>query len=88
MLGGPKLKDWPDRFSLELKFLAKERYPLNGSNTCWNGLVEFGDLISTGISFDHALMQSGTILFSAQSPPPITLPALAEAIWSKIRTKS
>ena len=42
--------------------------------------MEEGDLISTGKLSTQALMQSGTILFSAQSPPPITLPALAEAI--------
>ena len=42
--------------------------------------MEFGDFISTGDSLTQDLIQSGTILSWAQSPPPITFPALAEAI--------
>ena len=78
MLEGPKLNDWPDRFGLYVNCLAKDKYPLRGSRTCWNGLVDSGEFIFTGLFFIHAFMQSGTILFWAQSPPPITLPALAE----------
>ena len=78
MLGGPKLKDCPESSFLEFNFSANFIYPLRGSRTCWNGLVDSGDFMLTGIFFTHALTQSGTILFSAQSPPPITLPALAE----------
>ena len=72
------MKDWPERSVLEFNFIAKVKYPLRGSNTCWKGLVDSGDFMITGIFLFHAFMQSGTILFSAQSPPPITLPALAE----------
>ena len=42
--------------------------------------MDEGFLSSTELLFDQALIQSGTILFSAQSPPPITFPALAVAI--------
>ena len=42
--------------------------------------TEWSEQISISQFSIHDLMQSGIILFSAQSPPPITLPALAEAI--------
>ena len=56
-------------------------YPLMGK-TCCHGLVDSGFLKITGLFFDQALTQSGTILFSDQSPPPITFPALAIAIFN------
>ena len=59
--------------------MQNNKYPPNGSKTCCHGLVDFGDLIETFSDFDQALIQSGTILDLAQSPPPITLPALAVA---------
>ena len=54
---------------------AKVRYPFSGSNTCCQGLVASGLRIMTSSCLDHDLKQSGTILFNAQSPPPITFPA-------------
>ena len=42
-------------------------------------LVESGFLSDTVLFLLQARMQSGTILSSAQSPPPITFPALTEA---------
>ena len=80
MLEGPKLKDWPESFELKVNCSAKDKYPLRGSKTCWKGLVDSGDFIITDIFWDQAFTQSGTILSFAQSPPPMTLPALAEAI--------
>ena len=44
------------------------------------GLVEFGLRKSRTSPLDQALIQSGMILSAAQSPPPITFPALADAI--------
>ena len=55
-------------------------YPFKTSSTCCQGLVELGFLIKTFLFFDQFLIQSGISLFSDQSPPPITLPALAVAI--------
>ena len=51
-----------------------------GSSTCCQGLVEFGFLIDNLLFLLHESIASGTILSLPQSPPPITLPALAEAI--------
>ena len=47
--------------------------------TCCHGLMALGYLIITGLFSNHALTISGNNLFAAQSPPPITLPALAVA---------
>ena len=57
--------------------ICKIKYPLRASNTCCQGLVECGLLILTDLFLDQALTQSGINLFEDQSPPPITLPALA-----------
>ena len=62
---------------------ANFKYPLSGSKTCCQGLVAFGFLIKTVLLSFKALIVSGIILSFAQSPPPITLPALAEAIPKK-----
>ena len=47
------------------------------SNTCCQGLVEFGFRITTFLFLDQDFTQSGINLFSDQSPPPTTFPALA-----------
>ena len=60
---------------------AKLRYPDRGSNTCCQGLVDSGFLNITFSPFAQDLIQSGIILFGAQSPPPITFPALAIPIF-------
>ena len=54
-------------------------YPYKASRTCCQGLVASGFLIITFLFLDHDLTQSGMRRFSDQSPPPITLPALATA---------
>ena len=50
-----------------------------GSKTCCQGLTAFGFLIIIGSLLSNAFNISGIILSLAQSPPPITLPALTEA---------
>ena len=47
--------------------------------TCCHGLMAFGFRIAISRLLSNARMQSGIILSSAQSPPPITFPALAVA---------
>ena len=47
---------------------------------CCHGFVDWGFLIKTFLSLDQDFTQSGINLFSDQSPPPITLPALATPI--------
>ena len=59
--------------------MPKVKYPEIGSKTCCQGLVAFGLLISTFSFLFQALMQSAIILSFAQSPPPITFPALPTA---------
>ena len=61
--------------------MAKVKYPLTASNTCCHGRVDFGFLMITFLFLDQDLKQSGINLFSDQSPPPITFPALATAIF-------
>ena len=36
----------------DFKANAKKRYPVNASNTCCHGLVEFGFLINTFLLFE------------------------------------
>ena len=60
------------------------RYPERASNTCCQGLVEFGFLISGILFLSHIFIQSGIRRFFDQSPPPITLPALAVQILSDL----
>src|SRR5262249_49914300 len=59
---------------------ASHKYPLRGSSTCCHGLVDI--LLRTGIDCPicRARTQSGKILSRAQSAPPMTLPARADAI--------
>ena len=57
--------------------MASFKYPFKGSKTCCHGLVASGERKFTIFLLVQDLMQSGTNLFSDQSPPPITLPALA-----------
>ena len=81
VISGPKLKD--DAiflFSVLYNFSARIIYPARGSITCCQGLVDSGFLISILLFLTNALDISGTILLADQSPPPITLPARAEAI--------
>ena len=52
--------------------------PHSGSSTR-RSLVDLGLLSVTFLFLDQDRIQSGTILFTAQSPPPITFPALADA---------
>ena len=59
---------------------ANVKYPDSGSSTCCQGRIALGNLTSTGVFDPNPLRASGTILSAAQSPPPITLPALALAI--------
>src|SRR5659263_342430 len=54
------------------------RYELRGSRTCCHGLVACGLRTFIGSLFLIDLMQSGTILSFAQSPPPTTFPARTE----------
>src|SRR5258706_14683192 len=61
-------------------FSPSRRYPLSGSSTCCQGRVELGFRTAIGELFCRSRIQSGTIRFLLQSPPPITLPARAEAI--------
>ena len=58
-------------------FLARIKYPFKGSRTCCQGLLKFGLRITIVFFLIIDLMQSGIKRFSDQSPPPITLPALA-----------
>ena len=51
------------------------------SKTCCQGLVEFGNRIDNFFLFLIDFIQSGISLFSDQSPPPITFPALATDIF-------
>ena len=55
--------------------------PFNGSITCCHGLLAFGFLIEMVFLLDNDLITSGIIRSLDQSPPPITLPALAVAIF-------
>jgi CDP-glucose 4,6-dehydratase len=57
-------------------FGPRFKYPLNGSRACCQGLVALGLRISTLLLSLQDFIQSTTILSFAQSPPPITLPAL------------
>src|SRR5690242_18862559 len=83
---GPKLKADANRSASNgrsaghASTAASHKYPLRGSSTCCHGRVAV--LLRTPIArdADKARMQSGTMRSSAQSPPPITLPALALAI--------
>ena len=59
-------------------FFAKNKYPFNGSKTNCQGLLKLGFLISIFLFFIKDLITSGIRRFVDQSPPPITLPALAE----------
>ena len=56
---------------------AKIKYPLKGSRTCCQGLLNFGFLKYIDLPLNNDLIPSGINLFADQSPPPITLPALA-----------
>ena len=42
------------------RLYANDKYPLKGSNTCCQGLVDIGFLITTFLFFDQDLIQSGT----------------------------
>ena len=75
-LGPKKLNASPLLSSLFNRLCPNVRYPDKGSKTCCHGLVAFGHLILTVSFFDHALTVSTIILSFAQSPPPITFPAL------------
>ena len=74
---GPKLYEVEYLELFEKILSANLKYPDNGSITCCQGLVEDGFLIIIFLPSYSALTISGTILFFAQSPPPITFPALA-----------
>ena len=52
------------------------KYPDIGSRTCCQGLVALGLLTINVSLLIIDLITSGIILFLAQSPPPITFPAL------------
>ena len=54
-------------------------YPLKGSKTCCQGLVDLGLRIFKNVFLDIDLITSGTILFTEKSPPPMTFPARAVA---------
>mgnify|MGYP003345580650 CR=1 FL=1 len=69
-------------FEFFFNLIAKVMYPFKTSRTFCHGRVELGFLINTFSFFDQAFIQSGTIRSSDQSPPPITLPALADAIFT------
>ena len=74
---GPKLNEVPlNEVDFPYNFCANNKYPLSGSKTCCHGLVAIGFLKKTLSFFDQLLTVSGTIRSCAQSPPPITLPAL------------
>ena len=51
------------------------RQPRTGSRTCCHGRTASGRRIFAGTPDAKAQMMSGTSLSSAQSPPPMTLPA-------------
>ena len=55
-------------------------HKFKGSNTCCQGLVDFGFRINILLFFKIDFIQSGINLSFDQSPPPITLPALATHI--------
>ena len=76
------MKDSPLIFLFFIRLKAKITYPDITSKTCCQGLVEFGFLIFNILFCDHFVTQSGIILFGDQSPPPITFPALAIAIFT------
>ena len=58
-----------------------------GSKTCCQGLVNVGFLISKVFLNFILLIMSGINLFSAQSPPPITFPALAVLIFKLFKNE-
>ena len=53
--------------------------PHSGSSTCCHGRTASGLRITTASPAAHARIMSGTSRSGAQSPPPITFPARAEA---------
>ena len=67
-------------FMSSFSLMANSKYPERGSRTCCHGLVAFGFLIFTISPLLQERIQSGIILSLAQSPPPITFPALATPI--------
>ena len=77
---GPKLKASPCKLLFFDSLYDNNKYPLRGSKTCCHGLVAFGFLNLIVLFSCQAFIKSGTILSFAQSPPPITFPALTEHI--------
>ena len=70
----------PEYFVGFLKsFSARTKYPFIGSKTCCQGLLNPGFLILINLFLSSELIVSGISLLGDQSPPPITLPALADA---------
>src|SRR3974390_1557378 len=65
----------PSRESAE----PSARYPDNGSRTCCHGRIALGDRKISAFFDCNARTASGTMRLAPQSPPPITLPARAEA---------
>ena len=78
---GPKLNEFPPNSLFLYLFLLRKipnsKYPITGSRTCCHGRVAKGFLISKVLFSSQQFTASGINLFSDQSPPPITFPALA-----------
>src|ERR1035437_3911605 len=76
---GPKFQAPPNVEADSRRFAARSKYPDSGSSTCCQGRVDSGCRSSIAPFAAAARTQSGTIRSRDQSPPPITLPARADA---------
>ena len=76
---GPKFQAPYHRSASRHTFSATRRYPASGSRTCCHGRTASGDLTRRGFCESSVRRKSGISLSCAQSPPPMTLPALPVA---------